>query len=151
MNCVALLTAHSTASLCPPPADDLALRHAASQAVLRFIEGAAAATESAEAAAGGAADATEGGSLLSAAQRVLFPQLKRGLPAPNLAVRQVSLRWPAALDWLCMTQLFVLFAHMQRRLHPLNACSSLVLHSLRTAGAPGAAAPAGARLPLTLC
>ena len=79
----------------PPPTDDLALRHAASQALSRFIEGAAAATEAAggDAAAGqAAADAAaahEGGSLLSAAQRVLFPQLKRGLPAPNLAVRQV--------------------------------------------------------------
>ncbi|PRW58885.1 small subunit processome component 20-like protein [Chlorella sorokiniana] len=72
-------------------AEDLALRHAASQALSRFIEGAAAATEAAGAAALAAAAAQEAGSLLPAAQRVLFPQLKRGLPAPNLAVRQEHL------------------------------------------------------------
>lgn len=65
--------------------DDLALRHAASQALSRFIEGAVAAT-----AESAAAEVPDGGSLLAAAQRVLFPQLKRGMPAPNLAVRQVS-------------------------------------------------------------
>lgn len=64
-------------------ADDLALRHAASQALGRFIEGAAAATG----AAGSAVGSTDG--LLAAVQKVLFPQLKRGLPSPNLAVRQV--------------------------------------------------------------
>jgi U3 small nucleolar RNA-associated protein 20 len=62
----------------------LALRHAASQALSRFIEAAAAA-----AAAEG--EEQEGGSLLSAAQKVLFPQLKRGLPTANLAVRQEHL------------------------------------------------------------
>ncbi len=64
-------------------ADDLALRHAASQALGRFIEGAAAATG----AAGRAAGSADG--LLAATQKVLFPQLKHGLPSPNLAVRQV--------------------------------------------------------------
>jgi hypothetical protein len=73
------------------PTDDLALRHAASQALSRFVEGAAAATAAAAAAAGDAAAAPEGGALLSAAQRVLFPQLKRGLPAAALAVRQEHL------------------------------------------------------------
>ncbi|PSC76593.1 small subunit processome component 20-like protein [Micractinium conductrix] len=70
-------------------ADDLALRHAASQALARFIEGAAAATD----AAGGATAcaATPPDSLLAATQRLLFPQLKRGLPAPNIAVRQEHL------------------------------------------------------------
>ncbi|KAL4860053.1 Small subunit processome component 20 [Chlorella vulgaris] len=67
-------------------ADDLALRHAASQALSRFIEAAAAA-----AAAALQGDEQEGGSLLSAAQKVLFPQLKRGLPTANLAVRQEHL------------------------------------------------------------
>ncbi len=66
-----------------PLADDLALRHAASQALGRFIEGAAAAT----AAAGTNGSGADG--LLAATQKVLFPQLKRGLPSPNLAVRQV--------------------------------------------------------------
>ena len=79
---------HTTPPPAPtPPTDDLALRHAASQALSRFIEAAAAAT----ATAGEAAEAPEGGTALSAAQRVLFPQLKRGLPAPSLAVRQEHL------------------------------------------------------------
>lgn len=64
--------------------EDLGLRHAASQALSRFIEGAAAAI-AAEAAP------PEGGSLRAACQRLLFPQLKRGLPTANLAVRQEHL------------------------------------------------------------
>lgn len=64
-------------------ADDLALRHAGSQALARFVQGAAVATVAA------GDEPPAGGSLLSAAQRTLFPQLKRGLAAPNLAVRQV--------------------------------------------------------------
>ena len=85
---------HACLALC---ADDLALRHAASQGLCRFIDGAAAATSAAAAAAGGEAAAPEGGSLLTAAQKVLFPQLKRGLASANLAVRQVReghAAWP---------------------------------------------------------
>ncbi len=76
--------------MCPSPhqkTDDLALRHAASQALSRFVEGVAAAAAD----SGDAGEPPEGGSLLSAAQRVLFPQLKRGLSAAALAVRQEHL------------------------------------------------------------
>jgi U3 small nucleolar RNA-associated protein 20 len=80
--------------------DDLALRHAAAQGLARFVT-------AAEAEAGFAAvdpnnsisidDSANGrdtlapGVLTSAARRVLFPQLTRGLASPSLAVRQEHL------------------------------------------------------------
>lgn len=64
-------------------AGDLALRHAGAQALARFVEAAAAEASQAGAPPGG-------GELESAAQRILFPQLKKGMSASNLAVRQVS-------------------------------------------------------------
>lgn len=94
--------------------DDLALRHAASQALSYFIAAAAAADadshpsnhlhqNEAGAAAGREIAAISSGNgaittsadaasvLLTLTQRVVFPQLKRGLSGPNLSVRQEHL------------------------------------------------------------
>lgn len=66
--------------------DDLALRQAAAQALERFVAAAASEANGDEPAAAGPA-----GPLVPLAQRLLFPQLKRGLPSPSLAVRQEHL------------------------------------------------------------
>ncbi|KAL4434124.1 hypothetical protein ABPG75_000565 [Micractinium tetrahymenae] len=135
-------------------ADDLALRHAASQALSRFIEGAAAAMAAGGAAAGGA------DSLLLAAQKVLFPQLKRGLPAPNLAVRQehlsllrqLVLAFPAQYpDLVALTDKdsevdFLLnVAHIQlhRRARALTRLTKLLRHGSDTQQAAAAPPPLG--------
>eukprot|EP00887_Chlorella_sp_A99_P000887 scaffold5.g887.t1 len=83
-------------------AGDLALRHAAAQALARFVAAAAAeggtdgtGGECAERGAGAAAAAA--GGLSQSAQRLVFPQLKRGLAAPSLAVRQEHLALLRAL------------------------------------------------------
>ena len=59
----------------------------------------------------------EGGSLLSTVQKVLFPQLKRGLPAPNLAVRQEHLA--------LMRTLVLAFPEQYAELAPLTGVCSL--------------------------
>lgn len=67
------------------------MRHAAAQALSHLVEGAAHAGSPSSPSGSGPSKASEGGSeLAAAAQRVLFPQLKKGLASPNLAVRQVG-------------------------------------------------------------
>ncbi|KAK9818396.1 hypothetical protein WJX72_012002 [[Myrmecia] bisecta] len=76
-------------------ADDLALRHAAAQALARFVEAAAGAAGAAGAArewtvkaSPGAGDGRPEDGLVVLVQRVLFPQIKKALASSNLAVRQ---------------------------------------------------------------
>lgn len=73
--------------------DDLALRHSAAQALARFLD--AAAAEEKEKSGSAAEEDAEG--LVPLVQRLLFPQIKKALSAPNLAVRQVRLLFKVSL------------------------------------------------------
>jgi U3 small nucleolar RNA-associated protein 20 len=76
--------------------DDLALRHAAAQALGHFVAAAAEGARGGGAAAAAAA-AEAASPPLALARRLLFPQLKRGLGASSLAVRQEHLALLRAL------------------------------------------------------